>query len=585
LHDGGYNDTKYMIEVLEEMIVTLKADGYTFVPLREILFPPTNINITNKLVFGSTDAETNNEVSLLQWFLYSENFLGYDFISGDFGNKTENALQNWQIQKGIVHANNTGNSEFGMIGSETREAILATTNKTPIYNPALPQTVSSNGISNMLERYDLKLISWAIYFSVRMFWFIIVLVILRVGSVLGLYIFSFIRNSKQRNGNVIPFHNYGVSVLIPAYNEEENIESSIRSVIKNNYQFKEIIVINDGSTDKTMEVVQNMQYKYPGEIRLINIPNGGKAKALNIGIKVSKYKLFVSMDADTIFAPDTIKNLVRHFNDKSVGAVAGKVETTRSHNLLDIFQGIEYEIGQNIEKRVFSSVNAVGVVPGPIGAWRKSAVVKCGGYSNETLVEDQDLTMAIITKGYKIIYEPKAFAYTETPHTLKDFLKQRFRWIYGTFQCAWKYKSFFIKKPLSPLSLVVLPNTVLFSFVVPLFYPLVDAVLIFALVFGSWEQVLLNYLIFTCIDVLYSSLAFLGKGGNWRQLLFIPIQRLYYRQVIYYVVAKSILRAIEGNEEVWGKVVKKGDSQKYYFNRFEFEEINTLKTRVPSGYN
>jgi len=581
LHDGGYNDTKYMMQVLEKMMITLKGEGYQFVPLRELLFPPTGINITNKLGLGSTDAETNNEVSLLQWFLYSKDFLDYEHISGNFGATTKEALKSWQLQSGIARIDDTYNPEYGIVGEKTRRAILAASNTGK--DIAVAQSAVSNKVNNTLQRFDLTLISLVISLSKYVFGLMIVLILSRIGLILGLYIFSHIKDLKNKSRDVMSPYNRGVSILIPAYNEEENIESSIRSIIRNSYPQKEIIVINDGSVDNTMSVVENMQFKYPGKIKLINRPNGGKANALNVGIKACSYGIFIVMDADTIFAPDTIGNLVRHFNNKSVGAVAGKVETTRSRNLLDIFQSIEYEIGQNIEKKVFASVNAVGVVPGPVGAWRKSVVMRCGGYSRETLVEDQDLTLAVINRGYKIVYEPKAFAYTETPHSLKDFLKQRFRWIYGTFQCVWKYKSYFIKKPFSPFGLVILPNTVLFSLIVPLFYPLVDAVLIFAIILGSWQQVLLTYIIFTIVDVIYSSLAFVGKKENWKRLLFIPIQRLYYRQVIYYVVAKSILRAIEGSEETWGKVAKKGESQRYYFTRFE--RVISLKTDSTTGYN
>lgn len=570
LHDGGYNDTKFMMSVLEKMIITLKADGYKFVPLKEVLLPPTEINITKNLSLGSTDAWSNNEVSLLQWFLYSENFLDYYSISGRFGADTREALENWQLQNKIVKVDGLTNSEYGFVDKKTKEVILASSraNKLEFFSPTQTELGLVWGLNGLLQRFDLMIVSSTLLIIKYIFVLIVALIILRISVILGLYIFSYFKN-KNRHFATTSGYKGGVSVIIPAFNEEENIESSILSIIKNNYPEKEIIVVNDGSTDGTRQVVQNLQAKYPGQIKLIRCKNSGKANALNIGIKFSKYEVFVAMDADTIFAPNAIKNLVRHFDDETVGAVAGKVETAKSQNLLDIFQNIEYEVGQNIEKRAFASVNAVGVIPGPIGAWRKLAVIKCGKYSRETLVEDQDLTLALITKEYKVIYEPKAVAYTETPHTLKDFLKQRFRWIYGTFQCVWKYKKHFIKTPLSSFSLVILPNIVLFSVITPLFYPLVDLVLIFAFLFGSWQQVVITYLIFTGVDIFYSVLAFTKERKNWRWLIFIPIQRLYYRQIIYYVVAKGLIRAMEGIEESWGKVTKRGESQEYYNVRFE----------------
>lgn len=573
LHDGGLDDTKHTVAVLEDIIIELKARGYEFVSLRELLVPPASIRIENRLASGSTDSATGGEVSLLQWFLYTQNFLEYESITGRFDAATQSALQAWQIKKGLVDVSNVGRTgEYGVTGDMTRQAILVASWSQDGGALSPVQAASSNTLIDRLERYDLKLISWAVYFSVYAFAALIILIVSRILLIAGLFIFSLFKKLRKRSKKSPEYHG-GVSILIAAYNEEENIESTLRSILNDKYPQKEVIVINDGSTDNTLQVIQNVQLEYPGKIELVNVENGGKAKALNIGVKAAKYKIFIAMDADTVFAPGTISQLVRHFGDPEVGAVAGKVETTKSRGLLDIFQSIEYEVGQNIEKRIFASVNAVGVVPGPVGAWRRSAVLKAGGYSDETLVEDQDLTLAILTSGYKIIYEPKAVCYTETPHTLKDFLKQRFRWIYGTFQCVWKYKGHVLKKPLSPFSLVILPNTVLFSIITPLFYPLVDAVLLFALLLGSWQQVLTTYLLFTGVDMLYASLAFTGNKENLKRLLFIPIQRLYYRQVIYYVVARSMLKAIEGNQETWGKVAKLGESHRYYLSRFGLENI------------
>lgn len=574
LHDGGYADTKYMIKVLEEMIVKLKNDGFEFVSLNELLFPPSSINIKNKLSVYSTDPAFTQEISLLQWFLYTENFFDYYLINGKFDKNTKTALENWQLKHGIVRPDDLLNPEYGVVGQKTQERILAVSSQNKVSNQIVANNDKSlfsfGTLNSKLQHFNLILISSIVSLSKYLFLIIIVLIVSRIIVILGLAIFSKIKNIiKGKNNRKKHQYMQGVSVLIPAYNEEENIESSILSVLESSYTNKEIIVINDGSTDNTALVIKKLQLKYPDAIKLLEIPNGGKANALNVGIDNSKYDVFVAMDADTIFKKNTIKNLVKHFNDPKVGAVAGKVETTNSLNLLDVFQTIEYEVGQNIEKKVFASVNAVGVIPGPVGAWRKSVVMKCGGYNQETLVEDQDLTLAILNSGYKILYEPLAIAYTETPHTLKDFLKQRFRWIYGTLQCAWKYRKNFWKNPSSPFSVIVLPNTVLFSLIVPLFYPIVDGFLIVALLLGAWKEAIITYIIFTCLDVLYSLIAFIiGKKRLW-MLIFIPIQRLYYRQIIYYVVVKSILRAIEGDEEIWGKVAKKGDSQKYYFKNLE----------------
>ncbi len=479
----------------------------------------------------------------------------------------------WSIGKKKYEADTPAVSlalEYGVVGENTKKAVAATyAQNTAVHLPPPSALGVPESAVTRVQRASISSAALIFAMSKYLLWLVIALVLGRLLSILAIYLFSLLRRQNSRQPARLPLYGRGVSVLIPAYNEQENIESSILSVLRNDYKNKEVIVINDGSTDNTGQVVENMQSRYPGKIKLINLPNGGKANALNTGIEFAKHSIFISMDADTIFAPDTIKNLVWHFSNESVGAVAGKVQTTRSKNWLDIFQSIEYAVGQNIEKEVFSSVNAVGVVPGPVGAWRKSAVLAAGGYSRETLVEDQDLTLSVLLQGYKILYDPRAVAYTETPHTLDDFLKQRFRWIYGTFQCAWKHRARLFENPTTSFSLVIMPNILLFSLVAPLFFPLIDALFILTILFGSWQKALLMYAAFTAIDTLYAALAFQKEKRSWKQLVFVPIQRLYYRQILYYVVARSILRAVEGNEEFWNKVVKNGESQKYYLSNFE----------------
>jgi cellulose synthase/poly-beta-1,6-N-acetylglucosamine synthase-like glycosyltransferase/peptidoglycan/xylan/chitin deacetylase (PgdA/CDA1 family) len=566
LHDGGLDDSKNMVQVLGPIIKELKAEGYTFVPVAELFTPPGAINLGRDLSIGSADGKGDKEVTLLQWFLYTEGFLNKEAINGKFGKDTDIALKNWQLSKGLVKADNLDNPEYGFALGKTRSLVKTISEGRPGAE-SLMAAVSESGFGHFFANTNLELISGAISLSKYIFLAVITLVIARIFTIVGVFLFS-IYQRKRKNAPVYPDYDGGVSILIPAYNEEENIAATIYSILRDKYPLKEIIVINDGSKDKTLEVAREIERRHPELVRVLDIPNGGKANAQNVGISFSRYEVFISMDADTIFGPNTIYNLVKHLGNPGVGAVAGKVATTKAKNILDIFQSIEYIVGQNIEKRVLSTINAVGVIPGPIGAWRKSIVEECGGYSSETLVEDQDLTLAINTCGYKILYEPKAVAYTETPHTLKDFLKQRVRWIYGTFQCAWKYKSYILRNPISSFSLVIVPNILVFSMVVPLFYPVVDILLLLSILLGSWKQVLEMYLIFTVIDIIYSAAAFVGEKENWRRLLFIPIQRLYYRQVIYYVVLKSVLLAVEGTEALWNKVIKRGESQSYYLAHF-----------------
>jgi cellulose synthase/poly-beta-1,6-N-acetylglucosamine synthase-like glycosyltransferase/peptidoglycan/xylan/chitin deacetylase (PgdA/CDA1 family) len=568
-HDGIATSDR-TVEALEGIIIKLKDLGYEFVSLGELLIPPPSLNLDRDLFLGIVDQVDKRDVSELQFFLFKDGYLNKNFITGTFDIETEKAVRKWQHYNGIVSPDGLDNPEYGVVGKETRVAM----NGVAESNEMSFKIFDTRSKNSFLGGFLIKVSSIGSGMISIIFGLVLVLALTRISII---FILLVLRRARDARATHKKAYKGGVSVLIPAHNEEENIISTIESVLKSTHKKLDVIVIDDGSTDSTGYIVNNWAKRNPKKIRIISIENQGKANALNVGISKAKYDVFVAMDADTIFLPDTVANLVRPFNDKSVGAVAGKIETINSRNLLDIFQSIEYIVGQNMDKRAFSAVDAVGVVPGPVGAWRKSAVIKCGGYSTETLVEDQDLTMGLLASGMRVLYEPKAIALTETPHTLKDLLKQRFRWIFGTAQCVWKYKEIYKTKPNSPLGLVVIPNTLLFGILIPLVYPLLDIVFLAAIFFGSWKMVIAAYLLFTLFDVLYSSIAFLQESKNkWSRVIFIPLQRIYYRQIIYYTVLKSILRAFEGTTVPWAKVRKTGQMQQYYLSQADYSTAESL---------
>ena len=231
-----------------------------------------------------------------------------------------------------------------------------------------------------------------------------------------------------------------VSVLIPAYNEERVIESTIRQVLASRNALIEIIVIDDGSHDATAAVVTAAFGDHPA-VRLITVPNGGKAKALNLAVELARGEVLIALDADTMFGLDTIARLARWFADPRIGAVAGNVQVGNRINLVTRWQSIEYITAQNLERRALAALNAVMVVPGAVGAFRRAAITQTGGYPEQTLAEDQDLTIQIQRDGWRVIYDPAALAWTEAPETFLLLARQRFRWAFGTLQCLWKHRS------------------------------------------------------------------------------------------------------------------------------------------------
>ncbi len=576
------HENKQTADAIEGIVDLLHDRGYKIVPLSELLTPPTYINLSNDLVFGMTDANTNREVSKLQWFLYKQGDLDPYLLTGKFDASTKHALTSFQLRNNLIDPNNVNPSRVGVADLETRNFIDKYTTIASVQTD--PQK-SDTPLASTVRKTDTVLTTAYINFlpTLRMsiIWMTRValgFVILRVILLLLILIYGWLKIKIIKEVSV--FKNSedqrGVTVLIPAYNEEENIRGTIESVINSHYTNKEIIVINDGSTDKTADIASAVISGNPNhQIKLIEVENGGKASALNHGIKESKFDICVVIDADAVLDKEALHYFVPHFNDPKIGAVAGKIKTTGNGGFLNLFQTLEYAIGQNIDKRVFSTVGAVGIVPGPAGAWRRELIIKAGGFSNDTLVEDQDMTLTFLSMGKRVVYEPRAISFTETPNNVKDFLKQRFRWIYGTIQCFWKNKISFIKNPFSVMSLIVLPNIFIFNILLPLTYPFADLAFVVGIIFGEWQHMVLPFLLFTGFDVIYAWIGVVGENNSARLLVGAPLQRFSYRQLIYYTVIKSVVRAIEGTATGWNKFTKSGETQRFFFSTVKEDKIVT----------
>ena len=170
-------------------------------------------------------------------------------------------------------------------------------------------------------------------------------------------------------------------------------------------------------------------------MRLLRQVNAGKAAALNRAIAASSGDVLVCLDADTLFNADTLGFLVAPFVDDTVGAVAGNVKVGNRVNVWTRWQALEYVTSQNLDRRAYALLDAITVVPGAVGAWRRAAIEQAGGFRTDTLAEDMDLTWRVREQGWLMETESGAIAYTEAPESIKPFFKQRFRWAYGTLQC------------------------------------------------------------------------------------------------------------------------------------------------------
>jgi peptidoglycan-N-acetylglucosamine deacetylase len=363
-----------------------------------------------------------------------------------------------------------------------------------------------------------------------------------------------------------------VTVMIPAFNEERVIERAVRGVLASTEVRIEVIVIDDGSKDATSAVVRDAFADEP-RVRLLTLENGGKARALNRGLELAEGEIVIALDADTQFEPTTIARLARWFDDPALGAVAGNAKVGNRVNLITKWQALEYITAQNLERRALARLNAMTVVPGAVGAWRLAAIRSVGGYPDDTLAEDQDLTIAIQRAGWKVRYDQYAVAWTEAPESFRALAKQRFRWAYGTLQCLWKHRAAIGSTHPRGLGWVGLPQAIVFQILLAAISPIIDLALIvsflmtyIAIQAHGWaqtshdvEKMLLYWLIFTAIDLLAATIAFaLERREKWRLLWLLIPQRVGYRQVMYYVVVKAIAQALRGPMVGWGKLARTG---------------------------
>ena len=349
-----------------------------------------------------------------------------------------------------------------------------------------------------------------------------------------------------------------VSIIVPAYNEEITAIKTIQSLLQIDYPKFEIIFIDDGSKDKTYELV-NASYGNHPIVKVLTKPNGGKASALNFGIAHSRYEFAVCIDADTQLKNDAVRHLMAYFTDEEIGAVAGTVKVGNETNIVTIWQSIEYITAQNMDRRAFDLINSITVVPGAIGAFRKAAIFKAGAFTSDTLAEDCDLTMRILKQGYIIKNSAEAIAYTEAPETLSALLKQRFRWSFGVIQSFWKNRDALFNKKYSFFGMVGMPNILVFQIILPLFSPLADLMMIIGLFGDKPMKILTYYIAFVLIDFLVSIIAFKMEKERYSKLIYIIPQRFIWRQLMYYILFKSIRKALKGELSGWGVLKRTGN--------------------------
>jgi cellulose synthase/poly-beta-1,6-N-acetylglucosamine synthase-like glycosyltransferase/peptidoglycan/xylan/chitin deacetylase (PgdA/CDA1 family) len=346
-----------------------------------------------------------------------------------------------------------------------------------------------------------------------------------------------------------------VSVLVPAYNEAKCIENTVRSLMESEHPV-EVLVVDDGSSDGTARIVEDLRLP---NVRVVRQHNAGKPAALNRGLANARHDIVVMMDGDTVFEPATVRELVQPFADPSVGAVAGNAKVGNRDSLIGAWQHIEYVMGFNLDRRMYDILGCMPTIPGAVGAFRRSALERVGGMSDDTLAEDTDITMALHRDGWRVVYAEKARAWTEAPESVQQLWSQRYRWSYGTMQAIWKHRGALVERgPSGRFGRVGLPLVSLFMVLAPLLAPLIDVFLLYGLVFGPTQKTVLAWLGVLAIQAACAAYAFRLDRERMRYLISLPLQQILYRQLMYMVLIQSWITALTGGRLRWQKLRRTG---------------------------
>lgn len=400
------------------------------------------------------------------------------------------------------------------------------------------------------------------------FFFAIALGVLRSVSLVALAMLPAKRKAPTPDATFRP----KVTVIIPCFNEEKVIETSVKRILESTYPYLDVIVVDDGSKDRTSAIVTEKFGDNP-RVKLMTLVNGGKASALNKALKEATGEIIVALDADTQFEKETILRLVRWFTDPKIGAVAGNAKVGNRVNLVTRWQAVEYTTAQNIERRALTRFDAIMVVPGAVGAWRRSALESVGGYPEDTLAEDQDLTIAIQRKKWKVAYDEEAVAWTEAPESFGALSKQRFRWSYGTLQCLWKHRKIVRRGKPGGLAFIGVPQAWVFQILFAVISPAIDLALVVSIlgtitrvIQHGWAQTQTDVLrmavywaAFSSIDLVCGWIAYRMdvRDKKFRPFLLLA-QRFVYRQLMYSVVIRAVAAAVRGVGTGWGKLERTG---------------------------
>jgi cellulose synthase/poly-beta-1,6-N-acetylglucosamine synthase-like glycosyltransferase len=338
-----------------------------------------------------------------------------------------------------------------------------------------------------------------------------------------------------------------VTIIVPAHNEEKVIARTVESLLEADYPYKEIIIVDDGSTDRTYEEAS----KFNGRVTILRKENGGKHSALNHGVKFATGEILMVVDADTIIGRASLQEMAKKFSDENVVAVAGNIKVVNRNSWLTRCQALEYIISIQTFRRALDAFGTVTVVPGALGAFRKRVLEETGFYDKDTLTEDFDVTVKALKTGFVVQGSSTALAYTQSPQTFRDLYRQRMRWYRGNFQTLWKHSDALTNPRYGFLHRLGFPFILLNLLFLPAAGLVTWGMILVAIFMGQAVFIFEALVLFVGIQSLFAVLSISIDDEDPSLVAYAPFLVVGYKQIVDFLIVKAMLDVLLGRRLSW----------------------------------
>lgn len=463
------------------------------------------------------------------------------------------------------------------------------------------------------------------FYGYIIFFYSMLLMLSYVALVIMSYLYSgryrkwmgeYINDSIKRTNNVP-----GVSIVAPAYNEEKTIVDNVHSLLKQDYPNFEVVIVNDGSKDKTLEILieqfelVEVPYAYSPRIQckpfkrmfksvnplysklvVVDKMNGGtKADAVNAGLNVVSNPYFINTDVDCILSREAITQCIFPIlQDDSIIAVSGTmsmsngsivedgviVDSRPPKRLIPLFQDLEYKRSFLVGKMGWAYINAMNNVSGGYGLFSTEVCIEAGGYDSDSFAEDMDMIFRMIAyccevrRQYRVVQIPFTCCWTEGPGNIRVLNRQRTRWGRGLFQHVAKHLRMLLNPTYRMLGMVTFPYVFLFEFLAPIIEAVGSIVLVVLIFTGgvNWDTfwvmfgaIYLFTLMISSFVILYDYLAggSYTKNSSYLKLFLAALMEpfLYHPLIVFFSI-KGYFNYLTGKRAVWGEMTRTGAQKK-----------------------